>query len=45
MHRELAQKRQGDFNYLSQQVVMQNEGVVILGFTDWSLDLSLVFPA
>jgi hypothetical protein len=24
---------------------MQNEAVVIPGFTDWSLDLSLVFPA
>jgi len=45
MHSELAQKRQGDFNYPSQRVVMQNEAVVIPGFTDWSLDLSLVLPA
>ena len=45
MHSELALKRQGDFNYRSQRVVMQNEAVVIPGFTDWSLDLSLVFPA
>jgi hypothetical protein len=40
-----SQKRQGDFNYRSQRVVMQNEAVVIPGFTDWSLDLSLVFSA
>jgi hypothetical protein len=45
MHSEHAQKRQGDFNYRSQRVVMQNEAAVIPGFTDWSLDLSLVFPA
>jgi len=45
MHSELAQKRQGNFNYRSQRVVMQNEAVVIPGFTDWSLDLSLVFLA
>jgi Uma2 family endonuclease len=45
MHSEPDQKRQGDFNYRSQRVVMQNEAVVIPGFPDWSLDLSLVFPA
>ncbi len=45
MHSELAQKRQWDFNYRSQRVVMQNEAVVIPGFPDSSLDLSLVFPA
>jgi Uma2 family endonuclease len=45
MHSEPDQKRQGDFNYCSQRVVMQNEAVVIPGFPDWSLDLSLVFPA
>ena len=45
MHSEPDQKRQSDFNYRSQRVVMQNEAVVNPGFTDWSLDLSLVFPA
>ena len=45
MHSEPDQKRQGDFNYRSQRVVMQNEAVVIPGFPDWSLDLSVVFPA
>lgn len=45
MHSKPDQKRQGDFNYRSQRVVMSNEAVVIPGFTDWSLDLSLVFPA
>jgi hypothetical protein len=45
MHSEPDQKRQGDFNYRSPRVVMQNEAVVIPGFPDRSLDLSLVFPA
>ena len=45
MHSEPDQKRQGDFNYCSQRVVMQNQAVVISGFPDRSLDLSLVFPA
>jgi hypothetical protein len=45
MHSEPDEKRQGDFNYRSQRVVMQNEAVVIPGFPDRSLDLSLVFPA
>jgi hypothetical protein len=36
MHSELAQKRQYDFNYRSQRVVMQNEAVVIPGFPDLS---------
>jgi Uma2 family endonuclease len=45
MHSEPYQKRQGDFNYRSQKVVLQNEAVVIPGFPDLSLDLSLVFPA
>ena len=45
MHSEPAQKRQGDFNYRSQRVVMPNEAVVIPGFPYWSLDLSVVFLA
>jgi Uma2 family endonuclease len=45
MHSEPYQKRQGDFNYRSQNIVLQNEAVVIPGFPDLSLDLSLVFPA
>ncbi|NJK69053.1 MAG: Uma2 family endonuclease [Microcoleus sp. CSU_2_2] len=45
MHEEPYQKRQGDFNYRSQRVVLSNETVVIPGFPDLSLDLSLVFPA
>jgi Uma2 family endonuclease len=45
MHSEPYQKRQGDFNYRSQRVLLPNEAVVIPGFPDLSLDLSLVFPA
>jgi Uma2 family endonuclease len=45
MHSEPYQKRQGDFNYRSQRVVLPDETVVIPGFPDLSLDLSLVFPA
>jgi Uma2 family endonuclease len=45
IYSEPYQKRQGDFNYRSQRVVLQNETVVIPGFPDLSLDLSLVFPA
>ncbi|HAT13662.1 MAG TPA: hypothetical protein DCS91_08915 [Microcoleaceae bacterium UBA11344] len=45
MHSEPYQKRQGDFNYRSQRVVLPDEAVVIPGFPDLSLDLSLVFPA
>lgn len=45
IHSEPYQKRQGDFNYRSQRVVLPNEAVVIPGFPDLSLDLSLVFPA
>jgi Uma2 family endonuclease len=45
MHGEPYQKRQGDFNYRSQRVALPNETVVIPGFPDLSLDLSLVFPA
>ncbi len=45
MYSEPYQKRQGDFNYRSQNIVLQNETVVIPGFPDLSLDLSLVFPA
>ncbi|MEZ2304594.1 MAG: Uma2 family endonuclease [Microcoleus sp.] len=45
MHSEPYQKRQGDFSYRSQRVVLQNETVPIPGFPDLSLDLSLVFPA
>jgi Uma2 family endonuclease len=44
MHSEPYQKRQGDFNYRSQRVLLPNEAVVIPGFPDLSLDLSLVFP-
>jgi Uma2 family endonuclease len=45
MHSEPYQKRQGDFHYRFKRVVLQNETVVIPGFPDLSLDLSLVFPA
>ncbi|MEG3860072.1 Uma2 family endonuclease [Microcoleus sp. herbarium12] len=45
MHSEPYQKRQGDFHYRSKRVVLQNETVVIPGFPELSLDLSLVFPA
>ena len=45
MHGEPYQKRQGDFNYRSQRVVLSDETVVIPGFPELSLDLSLVFPA
>ncbi|WP_366664984.1 hypothetical protein [Microcoleus sp. bin48.metabat.b7b8b9.023] len=45
MHSEPYQERQGDFNYRSKRVALQNEAVVIPGFPDLSLDLSLVFPA
>lgn len=45
MYSEPYQKRQGNFNYRSQKVVLQNETVPIPGFPDLSLDLSLVFPA
>jgi Uma2 family endonuclease len=44
MHNEPYQKRQGDFNYRSQRVLLPNEAVIIPGFPDFSLDLSLVFP-
>jgi len=44
MHSEPYQKRQGNFNYRSQRVLLPNEAVVIPGFPDLSLDLSLVFP-
>jgi len=45
MYSEPDQKRQGDFNYRSQRVVLPDEAVAIPGFPDLSLDLSLVFPA
>ena len=45
MHSEPYQKRQGNFNYRSQRVLLPNETVAIPGFPDLSLDLSLVFPA
>ena len=45
MYSEPYQKRQGNFNYRSQRVFLPNEAVVIPGFPDLSLDLSLVFPA
>ncbi|NJK74483.1 MAG: Uma2 family endonuclease [Microcoleus sp. SU_5_6] len=45
MYDEPYQKRQGDFNYRSQRVVLSDETVAIPGFPDLSLDLSLVFPA
>lgn len=44
MHSEPYQKRQGDFSYQLQRAVLPNESVVIPGFPDLSLDLSLVFP-
>jgi Uma2 family endonuclease len=44
MYSEPYQKRQGNFNYRSQRVLLPNEAVVIPGFPDFSLDLSLVFP-
>ncbi len=45
IYSEPYQKRQGNFNYRSQRVLLPNEAVVIPGFPDLSLDLSLVFPA
>ena len=45
MYSEPYQKRQGNFNYRSQRAFLPNEAVVIPGFPDLSLDLSLVFPA
>ena len=45
MYSEPYQKRQGDFNYRSQRIVLPDESVPIPGFPDLSLDLSLVFPA
>jgi Uma2 family endonuclease len=45
MYSEPDQKRQGDFNYRSQRVVLPDEAVAIPGFPDLSLDLSFVFPA
>ncbi|MEG4322467.1 MULTISPECIES: Uma2 family endonuclease [unclassified Microcoleus] len=45
MHSEPYQKRQGDFNYRSQRVVLSDETVLIPGFPDLSLDLSLLFSA
>jgi Uma2 family endonuclease len=44
MHSEPYQKRQGDFSYQLQRTVLPNQAVVIPGFPDLSLDLSLVFP-
>ena len=45
MYSEPYQKRQGNFNYRSQRIVLPDESVPIPGFPDLSLDLSLVFPA
>jgi len=45
IYSEPYQKRQGDFNYRVKRVVLHNETVVIPGFPELSLDLSLVFPA
>ena len=45
MYSEPYQKRQGNFNYRSQRIVLPDESVTIPGFPDLSLDLSLVFPA
>lgn len=45
IYSEPYQKRQGDFNYRVKRVVLHNETVVIPGFSELSLDLSLVFPA
>jgi Uma2 family endonuclease len=45
MYGETYQKKQGDFNYRSQRIILPDESAVIPGFPDLSLDLSLVFPA
>ena len=44
MHSEPYQKRQGDFSYQLQRVVLPNQAVVIPGFPELSLDLSAIFP-
>lgn len=45
MHSELYQKQNGSYSYQLQRVVLPNQTVVIPGFPELSLDLSLVFPA
>jgi Uma2 family endonuclease len=44
MHSEPYQKRQGDFSYQLQRVVLPNQAVIIPGFPELSLDLSAIFP-
>ena len=38
------QNAQGEFNYLSKQISLPNQSVVIPGFEDTLLDLSRIFP-
>ncbi|MBW4448116.1 MAG: Uma2 family endonuclease [Spirirestis rafaelensis WJT71-NPBG6] len=38
------QNAQGEFNYLSKQIYLPNQSVVIPGFEDTLLDLSRIFP-
>ncbi|MEG4393041.1 Uma2 family endonuclease [Microcoleus sp. BROC3] len=45
MHSEPYQKQNGSYSYQLQRVVLPNQTVVIPGFPELSLDLSLVFPA
>ncbi|MEG4497873.1 Uma2 family endonuclease [Microcoleus sp. F10-C6] len=45
MHSEPYQKQNGSYSYQLQRVVLPNQTVVIPGFSELSLDLSLVFPA
>ncbi|MEG4208700.1 Uma2 family endonuclease [Microcoleus sp. S13_B4] len=45
MHSEPYQKQNGSYIYQLQRVVLPNQTVVIPGFPELSLDLSLVFPA
>jgi len=45
MHSEHYQKQNGSYSYQLQRVVLQNQTVVIPGFSELSLDLSSVFPA
>ncbi|MEG4066601.1 Uma2 family endonuclease [Microcoleus sp. Pol11C2] len=45
MQSEPYQKQNGSYSYQLQRVVLPNQTVVIPGFPELSLDLSLVFPA
>lgn len=44
MYGEPYREKQGSCSYRSQRIVLPDESVVIPGFPDLSLDLSLVFP-